>query len=93
MFDVQAIGKVIGPEAVAAINASNLPKSETMTLLQVWTHSSRAKLRDLARAGELLPVLKRDYRTGLEQANEVRLNNSHLTPTECLQSAGLPLTL
>jgi len=93
MFDAKTIGQVIGKEAFAAINASNLPKPETMTLLQIWTHSSRAKLRALAQTGDLLKVLKRQHRTALEGACELRIDNPHLTQTECLQVAGLPLTL
>lgn len=93
MFDAKRIGQTIGAETFAAISASNLPKIETMTLLHVWTHSSRPKLRALANSGDLLTVLKREYRQGLEEASEARGQNSHLTPTECLQVAGLPLTL
>lgn len=93
MFDAKTISRVIGPAALQEINGSNLPKIETMTLLQVWTSSSAKKLRAMSEAGELVKVLKREYRQGLGEANEIRLNNSHLTPVECLQSAGLPLTL
>lgn len=93
MFDAKTIGQVIGKEAFDAINASNLPKHETMTLLQIWTHSSKAKLRALAQSGDLMKVLKRQHRVALEEACELRINNPHLTQTECLQSAGLPLIL
>ncbi len=93
MFDAKRIGQTIGAQAFAAINASNLPKNETMTLLHVWTHSSRPKLKALAESGKLLTVLKRQYRQGLEEANETRLQNTHLTMTECLQVAGLPLSM
>ena len=93
MFDAKQIGEAIGKDNFQAINASNLPKLETMTLLHIWMQGSRAKLRDLAKSGELVPLLKRQYRQGLEQAAETRMNNAHLTQTECLQAAGLPLTL
>jgi hypothetical protein len=93
MFDAKGISQAIGAPAFQAINASNLPKIVTMTLLQVWTQSSRAKLRELAESEDLLPVLEKQYRPGLEEANEARLNSPHLTPVECLQAAGLPLQL
>lgn len=93
MFDAKTIGQVIGKEAFVAINASNLPKNETMTLLQIWTQSSGTKLRALAQTGDLLKVLQRQHRAALEEACDLRIHNPHLTQTECLQSAGLPLTL
>ena len=93
MFDAKQIGTLIGKDNFQAINASNLPKLETMTLLHIWMQGSKSKLRILANNGELLPQLKRQYRQGLEQAAELRMNNAHLTQTECLQAAGLPLTL
>lgn len=93
MFDPQVISKAIGLAQFEAVNASSLPKAETMTLLHIWAQSSGKKLRDLAQADELLPVLKKQYRTALEEASAARLSQAHLTPTECLQAAGLPLTL
>ena len=93
MFDINRISQMIGHQAVEEIHASKLPKIETMTLLQIWTHSSPKKLKALAKSGELVAVLKRQYRPGLDQACDLRINSTHLTQTECLQSAGLPLTL
>lgn len=93
MFDIQTIEKVIGKEAVAAIHAGNLPKIDTMTLLHIWAQSSPNNLKKLALSGELLPVLKKRYQPALEQACDIRIHNPHLTGTECLQMAGLPLTL
>jgi hypothetical protein len=93
MFDADKIFKTIGEDAYKAFHESNLPKIETMTLLQIWTQSSPKKLKALAQSGDLLPVLKKQYRLGLEIAQETRINNPHLTQTECLQVAGLPLTL
>lgn len=93
MFDARTIGQVIGKEAFEQIHASNLAKIETMTLLHIWAQSSRKKLRDLAQSGQLVPVLKRQYGAGLEQACDLRINSPHLTQTECLQVAELPLTL
>lgn len=93
MFDATRISSAIGKEQYAAVNASDLPKIETMTLLQIWEAGSRAKLRKLAASGELMPLLTRKYRDALELANETRGQNGHLTVTECLQVAELPLTL
>lgn len=93
VFDAKTISDVIGREAFETINASNLPKQETMTLLHVWAVGSAKKLRAMAEAGELVPVLKKQHRAALDEANETRLANSHLTVTECLQKAGLPLVL
>jgi hypothetical protein len=76
-----------------ALNSSDLPKQEMLALLQIWASGSRKHLRALVKANELLPVLKRQYRKPLEEANRQRLSNPHLTITECLQVAGIPLTL
>lgn len=66
MFDAGTLGQVIGKEAFEAINASNLPKIETMTLLQIWTQSSGATLRMFAQMADLLEVLKSLHRVALE---------------------------
>jgi hypothetical protein len=92
MFDAAKISRVIGKEQFAAVNASDLPKIETMTLLQIWESGSPKKLRKLATSGELMPLL-RAYQDALELANEVRGHNSHLTVAECLQVAELPMKL
>lgn len=93
MFDAKTISQVIGRPTFESINASNLPKIETMTLLQIWADGSRQKLRDLAKTDDLIQLLKLQYRPALEQASQVRLHNMHLTVAECLQAADLPLTL
>jgi hypothetical protein len=93
MFDAKTISDAIGREAFEAISASSLPKLMAMTLLHIWVSGSQAKLRTMAQVGELLPVLTRQHRAALDEANETRLQNGHLTLTECLQSAGLPLKL
>jgi hypothetical protein len=95
MFDADLIRRMIGEEAYKALHDRhhNLPMIETMTLLHIWAQSSRAKLRDLAQAGELVPMLKKQYRSALDEACEARMHYTHLTQTECLQTAGLPLTL
>lgn len=36
-------------------------------------------------------MLERQHRSTLDEACELRINNPHLTQTECLQVAGLPL--
>lgn len=92
-MDATALIQAIGEESYSAIQSSNLPKLETMTLLQIWEAGSRPKLRALAQAGELLPLLKRRYRQALEVASETRGQNGYLTLTECLQVAELPLKL
>ncbi|MEN1956548.1 hypothetical protein [Luteimonas changyuni] len=93
MFDAKRIGQAIGRQAFEQIQASSLPKNETMTLLQIWTESSQAKLKALAESGQLLPILSRQHRTALDEACELRVSSPHLTQTECLRSAGLPLVL
>ena len=92
MFDAQAISQVIGRKQYEAINASTLPREEAMTLLQIWTQRSPKRLRELAQAGDLLPILD-GFSLGLEVARDTRLNNSHLTMVECLQVAELPLAI
>ena len=91
-MDTTAVRNLLGAETFAKVQGCDLPKIETMTLLQIWAAGSRNKLRTLAKRGELLPLLNRN-REALEVANEARGQNGHLTVTECLQVAELPLTL
>ncbi|MGO4223212.1 hypothetical protein AB4Y64_15325 [Lysobacter sp. TAF61] len=93
MFDAKTVGDAIGREAFEAISASSLPQLMAMTLLHIWASGSQEKLRAMAQVGDLLPVLTQKHRAALDEANETRLQNCHLTLTECLQSAGLPLKL
>lgn len=94
MFDATTISSVIGKEQYDAVNRNPLlPKIETMMLLHIWAQGSRAKLRRLAQDGELMPLLTQRYLDALDLANETRGQNGHLTVTECLKVAELPLTL
>ena len=85
--------KAIGRENFEALNMSNLPILDVWNLLEIWYVGSPKKFRKLVESGELVPLLKQTYRDALEEACEARLTNLHLTPSECLQVAGLPLTL
>ena len=93
MMDATEIRKALGAEAYSAIQASDLPKIEAMTLLQIWEAGSHAKLKKLVATGDLVPLLTGSLKESLELANETRGKNSHLTVTECLQVAELPLKL
>lgn len=92
-MDATQVKSAVGAETYSAIQTSDLPKIETMTLLQIWEAGNRAKLKRLAQSGDLLAMLKGPYREALELANKTRGDNSHLTVTECLQVADLPLKL
>lgn len=83
----------IGRENFQALNTSDLPILDVWNLLEIWYVGSPRKFRALVESGELVPLLKKTHRDALEQACETRLTNLHLTPSECLQVAGLPLTL
>lgn len=85
--------KAIGTENYQALNMSDLPMPDMWTLLEIWYAGSPKKFKALVASGDLVPMLKKTYRDALEDACETRLTNQHLTPSECLQVAGLPLTL
>lgn len=92
-MDLSRVQALLGPSLYQQVQASNLPKIETMTLLQVWEAGSRAKLHALVQDGTLLTRLKGQHRQALVAAQEARLSGQNLTPVECLQVAELPLTL
>lgn len=85
--------KAIGTENFQALNMSDLPILDVWNLLEIWYVGSPKKFRQLIESGDLVPMLKKTYRDALEEACDHRLMNLHLTPSECLQMAGLPLTL
>lgn len=85
--------RAIGPENFQTLNMSDLPMQDMWTLLEIWYAGSPKKFKQLVASGELVPLLTKTHRDALEFANETRLANLHLTPSECLQVAELPMTL
>lgn len=85
--------KAIGTENFQALNMSDLPMLDVWNLLEIWYVGSPKKFKAIVASGDLVPMLKKTYRDALEEACETRLTTLHLTPSECLQVAGLPLTL
>ena len=92
-MDLQPVVNAIGRPTLLEIQKSDLPLVLVMPLLQMWEASSRSKLKALAAEHRLVGKLTKELSDALEAAEEIRGSNSHLTPRECLEAAGVPLTL
>ena len=81
-------------DQMQALSKAGLPLLVTNELLSIWLEGSPSKFKKLVDSNGLLPML-RNLKPQLTQANEYRIDPQmmHVSLTEKLQMAELPLTL
>ena len=82
------------PDLTKQLQQAGLPLMVTSELLSIWQEGSPSKYKKLVAENQLLPMLQ-SLKASLEQANEYRTDPQmqHVSLTEKLQMAELPLTL
>ncbi len=86
--------EALGQQQWKALQSSGLPLQVTNELLSIWLEGSPSKFKALVTENKLLPMLK-NLKAALQAANEYRIDPQmqHVSLTEKLQMAELPLTL